>query len=255
MAREAEASGWDAVFIADGVFGQDPWVVLTTIALATERVRLGPLLTPVSRRRPWKLAQETATLDQLSGGRLILAVGLGALDTGFEQVGEATDRKVRAQLLDEGLDIMAGLWGGKPFTYQGEHYRVEGAVGYPCMQSPRIPVWVVGAWPRLKSMRRALRWDGLIVTKVGATGTVFTPTAGDLREIKAFVEREREPGPFDIVVEGITPGDDLERAREQLLPLAEAGATWWIESMWDVPGGLEAQRRRIRQGPATPMTQ
>jgi alkanesulfonate monooxygenase SsuD/methylene tetrahydromethanopterin reductase-like flavin-dependent oxidoreductase (luciferase family) len=250
LAYEAEAAGWDGVFVADGIFGEDPWVVLTTIALRTERVRLGPLITPVSRRRPWKLAQETATLDRLSGGRLILTAGLGAIDSGFDKVGEATDRRVRAQLLDEGLEIVAGLWGGRPFSYQGEHYRVVKATGYAPAQSPRIPIWVVGAWPRMKSMRRALRWDGLIVTMTATNGTFWTPAPADVRDIKAFVEEFREQAtPFDIVVEGTTPGDDPARAREQILPLAEAGVSWWIESRWDAPGGMKGQRRRIRQGP------
>src|SRR5262245_24403376 len=151
MSQQAEDAGWDGVFIADAIGvtfqgttfpGFDPWITLAAIAARTQRIRIGTLITPVSRRRPWKLARETATLDHLSNGRVILGVGLGAAedDGGFCKVGEAMDIKVRAQLLDEGLAIMAGAWSGKPFSFTGEHYRVEEMTLLPPpVQSPRIP--------------------------------------------------------------------------------------------------------------------
>ena len=125
LAREAEQAGWDGFFVWEPVWGIDAWVALTAAAMVTERIRLGTMLTPLSRMRPWKLASETVTLDQLSGGRVILAVGLGAPDTGFASFGEETRRKERAELLDEGLDILTGLWRGQPFSYQGKHYQVS----------------------------------------------------------------------------------------------------------------------------------
>ena len=115
FAYQAEVSGWDGFFVWEPVWGVDAWVSLTAAALRTERIRLGTLLSPVSRMRPWKLASEAATLDNLSNGRVILSVGLGATDTGFETFGEVTDRRTRAELLDEGLDILTGLWQGQPF--------------------------------------------------------------------------------------------------------------------------------------------
>ena len=124
-ARAAEAAGWDGFFVCDCVWSTDPWVALTAAAMVTERIKLGTMLTPVSRYRPWTLAAQTATLDNLSNGRVILAVGLGAIDTGFENFGEVTDRKTRAELMDEGLDIIAGLWAGQPFNYVGKHYQVK----------------------------------------------------------------------------------------------------------------------------------
>lgn len=161
LAREAEEAGWDGVFYWDsinvgGVETYDPWVVMAAMATETERVRLGAMLTPPARRRPWKLARETVTLDRLSGGRLVLPVGLGALDDGgFSKVGEPTDRKVRAQLLDESLEILTGLWSGEPLSYEGEHYRLEEMTFLPTpVQRPRIPIWVVGAWPSKKSVNR-----------------------------------------------------------------------------------------------------
>ena len=129
LAAEAEAAGWDGVFTWDGIsIGEadtfDPWVVLGAMALRTERVRIGAILTPPSRRRPWKLARETMTVDRLSSGRLILPVGLGALDDrGFGNVGEPVEARVRAEKLDESLAILSGLWSGEPFAFEGRHYR------------------------------------------------------------------------------------------------------------------------------------
>jgi hypothetical protein len=259
LSREAEEAGWDGVFIPDCIdidngnsalpAGFDPWVTLAAMAMRTERVRLGAIVTPPSRRRPWKLARETMTLDHLSNGRLIVAVGLGALDDGaFGKVGEATDLKTRAEMLDEGLAILAGLWSGQPFSFHGTHYRMDAMTFQPPIQSPRIPVWVVGAWPRMKSMRRALRWDGILPQKSGAAGGAMTPA--DIATMYAFIEAERgDTTPYDIITEGETPGDDPERAAAIVRPLAAAGATWWMETRWVGQLGPEEIRTRLRQGP------
>lgn len=250
LAREAEEAGWDGAFYWDGIsIGEmdtyDPWVVMAAMAMRTRRVRIGAMLTPPARRRPWKLARETIALDHLSGGRLVLPVGLGALDDGgFGKVGEPTDRRVRARLLDESLEILTGLWSGEPFSYEGEHYRLEEMTFLPRpVQRPRVPIWVVGAWPSKKSMNRALRYDGLL-----AYTTRGEVTPEDIREMKRYVEENRG-GPFDIVWEGETPGDAGERAASAVRPYAEAGITWWIESRWSPPNEPEDLRVRIRQGP------
>jgi alkanesulfonate monooxygenase SsuD/methylene tetrahydromethanopterin reductase-like flavin-dependent oxidoreductase (luciferase family) len=257
LAHEAEEAGWDGVFYWDGIYIKeagpmyDPWIVLAAMALHTKRVRLGLILTPPSRRRPWKLARETVTLDHLSHGRFILPVGLGALDDGgFTKVGEITDRKQRAELLDESLEILTGLWSGKPFSFQGKHYHVEEMTFLPPpVQTPRIPIWVVGAWPSQKSMRRALRYDGLLPGKITDGDTPATITPEDIRTMKAYIDQNRSlTTPFDIVQEGETPGDDRQRARDIVLPYAEAGATWWTESRWSFPP-IEELRLRIQQGP------
>lgn len=252
FAREAERAGWDGFFVWDSVWGTDPWISLTAAAMLTERIRLGTMLTPVSRRRPWKLAGETATLDSLSNGRVILSVGLGATDTGFAEFGEETDRKVRAELLDEGLDIITGLWRGQPFNYTGKHYQIKETTFMPPpppMQQPRIPIWVVGAWPRRKSMLRVLRYDGLLPNKMAAQGASGDMTPDDIRAMKAFIDENRtETTPFDIVMEGQTPGDDHEKAASLIRPWAAAGVTWWLEEMWTAPE-LNGVLARIKQGP------
>ena len=247
LAAEAEAAGWDGVFYWDGIaIGEsdtyDPWVVMAAMAMRTDSVRLGAIVTPPSRRRPWKLARETMTLDRLSNGRLVLPVGLGALDDGaFGNVGEPTSARIRAEMLDESLDVLEGLWTGEPFAYAGRHYRFGPMTFRPTpVQRPHIPIWVVGAWPHERSMRRVLRYDG-VVTQVSS--------AGDVRAIAEFVARERPAGdgPFEIVAQGRTP-PDADRATAAVRPYAEAGATWWIEGDWD-GSTVESVRRRIQVGP------
>jgi hypothetical protein len=255
FAQAAEASGWDGFFVWEPVWGVDAWVSLTAAAMRTERIRLGTMLTPLSRMRPWKLASETATLDNLSGGRVILAAGLGAIDTGFEAFGEVTDRNQRAELLDEGLDILTGLWRGQPFDYQGRHYQIKATdfnVPAPPVQQPRIPIWLVGAWPSQKSMRRVLRYDGLLPAMLDDKSKVrMSPVKPDeLKEMKAWIETNRQTeAAFDYVVEGQTPGNQPARGYELIRPYIEAGATWWIESMWSEKD-LGLVLKRIRQGPA-----
>jgi len=254
FAHATEAAGWDGFFVWEPVWGTDAWVSLTAAAMRTERIRLGTMLTPVSRMRPWELASKTATLDNLSSGRVILSVGLGAVDTGFEAFGEVTDRKTRVELLDEGLDILTGLWRGQPFNYDGKHYQIKETTFYPPpppMQKPRIPIWVVGAWPRMKSMRRVLRYDGLLPAVMGEDGKVrMSPaTPDEIRQMTAFIAANRtETTPFDIVVEGQTPGDDRDQAAALMRQWADVGATWWMEGMWSTPE-LDKVLTRIKQGP------
>jgi len=261
LAHEAEEAGWDGAFYWDGmavggdwdeVGGHvyDPWVVMAAMAMRTDRVRLGAIVTPPSRRRPWKLARETMTLDRLSNGRLVVPVGLGAVDS-FGRVGEETDRKTRAAMLDEGLQILTGLWSGEPFAFDGDHYRLgEMAFRPPPVQRPRIPIWVVGAWPRPKSMARALRYDGILPNFFDPDGSMGEGTPERYAEIAAHVaERRTEPGPFEIVVEGVTPADDPAQAADIVRPFAAAGGTWWVESPWQAPNQPDDLRRRIAAGP------
>ena len=249
LAADAEAAGWDGAFYWDGIsLGEmdtyDPWVVMAAMATRTERVTIGAILTPPSRRRPWKLARETMTLDRLSNGRLVLPVGLGALDdAAFGNVGEPTDAKVRAELLDESLEILEGLWSGEPFAYAGQHYRFGPMTFRPTpVQQPRIPIWVVGAWPHERSMRRTLRYDGVLAQVADAAG---------IRAIADYVARESPAAgadrPFEIVAQGTTPPDPT-RAAKIVRPFAAAGATWWIDGDWE-GGTVDTLRARIKAGP------
>jgi len=259
LARDAEETGWDGVFVWDGIWGIDVWVALAAVAMRTERIRFGTMLTPLSRRRTWKVASEVVTLDHLSNGRVILPVGLGAVGEEhvhdwFAQVGEETDRKVRAEMLDESLDIIDGLWSGKPFSFNGAHYHLRDVEFSPVpVQRPRVPIWVVGAWPRMKSMRRVLRCDGVLPVKMDATRAMSDMTPDDLRAMKTYIDERRTlTAPFDIIMEDETPGDDPEKAAAIVRPLAEAGMTWWLEAVWGTPetnGGIEGMRARIKQGP------
>jgi alkanesulfonate monooxygenase SsuD/methylene tetrahydromethanopterin reductase-like flavin-dependent oxidoreductase (luciferase family) len=256
FAQTAEAAGWDGFFVWEPVWGIDAWVCLTAAAMQTNRIRLGTLLSPLSRMRPWKLASETATLDNLSGGRVILSVGLGAPETDFDSFGEVTDRQTRAELMDEGLDILTGLWRGQPFRYRGKHYTIAEARHYPPpppVQQPCIPIWVVGAWPRPKSMRRVVRYDGLLPYVLDEAGKGRTTTVDDIRAMRDYVAAHRtETTPFDIVMEGRTPGENPSEGARIVSGWAEAGVTWWIEAMWDSMEGSEGREavlRRIQQGP------
>jgi len=256
FAFEAERAGWDGFFVWEPVWGVDAWVSLTAAAMRTQRIKLGTLISPISRMRPWELASKTVTLDQLSQGRVILSVGLGAVDTGFAEFGEVTDRKMRAELLDEGLDVLTGLWRGQPFAYEGKHYHLKPTTFFPApppVQQPRIPIWVVGAWQRDKSMQRALRYDGLLPNVLNERGEHIPPTPDHIRDITTYIRQHRaDSTPYDVVVEGKTPGDDLASAHTIVQPWIDAGATWWIEAAWpapDQPTDLNAILNRIKQGP------
>ncbi len=259
MALAAEQAGWDGFFVWEPVWGVDAWVLLAAAAMVTTRIRLGTMLTPLPRIKPWKLASEAAALDNLSGGRVILTVGLGAVHGGWTAFGEVSDRRTRAELMDEGLDILTGLWAGQPFRYEGKHYQVQETDFMPPpppVQQPRIPIWVVGAWPHEKSMRRALRYDGLVPSVVGGESGARQATPEEVREIRGYIGAHRaDATPYDIVVEGETPGDDPVAASAIVRPWIEAGATWWIEAMWSTmeqPEGAKAVWNRVAQGPPVP---
>jgi alkanesulfonate monooxygenase SsuD/methylene tetrahydromethanopterin reductase-like flavin-dependent oxidoreductase (luciferase family) len=260
LARAAEAAGWDGVFTWDGIHVSDeietydPWTLMGAMALATERVRLGAIISPLSRRRPWKVARETTTVDRLSDGRLVLPVGLGAVeDRGVTGLGEAADRRIRAERLDEALEILVGLWSGEPFGYAGKHYRFEPMAFQPTpVQRPRIPIWVVGAWPSERSMSRVLRYDGLLPYWLPKTTGLARPeTPEQLAQMRDWIGERRSLDGFDIAMEGMTPADDPVAAADAVRRWGEAGATWWIESDWS-NFELEPMRRRIEAGPPRP---
>jgi alkanesulfonate monooxygenase SsuD/methylene tetrahydromethanopterin reductase-like flavin-dependent oxidoreductase (luciferase family) len=259
LAALAEASGWDGITLEDyivyqGNFGMptyDPWVVLAAMAMATTRLLLGTLVTPLPRRRPWRLASEAVTLDHLSAGRLILGVGAGdSKEPSFVDAGEPTDPRVLAEMLDEGLAILAGLWTGEPVTYAGKHYHVSGLSLAPRpVQQPRIPIWIGGDWLVAGVRRRLTRWDGCCVY-AGTPGTAKERpiTGDDVRGIVSLIERERGTTEGSaICVGGSEPDPDRERQRAYVQSLADAGATWW--NMWIPPCDPEKTREAISRRP------
>ncbi len=263
LAAAAEAAGWDGVFTFDalsiaGLALEDPWVALAAMALRTERVLLGAMVFAPARRRPWLFAKEAFTLDRLSGGRLVLPVGLGALDDkAFGNVGEPVGARERAELLDEALAILERLGHGDEVSFEGQHYRFGPmALLPPPVQQPRIPVWPVGAWPHARSMERALRWDGVVVQLAdGASPARLTEITDWIGAKRAVSAADVETGggavpgrAFEVVVDGTTPAGDPAGAASITRAHAEAGATWWIEADWE-HADLEALGSRIAAGP------
>ena len=255
LASEAEDAGWDGFFLWDCfhaysnrlVEATDPWIALSAIAMVTKRIRIGTMVTPLARRRPWKLARETVALDHLSNGRLVLGIGLGFRPEDFSNFGEDADPRVRGEKLDEALEVLIGLWSGERFSYHGKYYRVEDVQFLPKpVQSPRIPIWVAGFWPNRRPFRRAAKWDGVYP---GAEGTL---KPWDLKTILAYIRRHREPSkPFDVLVFGYTPNDPEKGARI-VDPYIEAGATWWAEGTDYEHRTVKGFRERIRSGPPKP---
>jgi alkanesulfonate monooxygenase SsuD/methylene tetrahydromethanopterin reductase-like flavin-dependent oxidoreductase (luciferase family) len=255
----AEEAGWDGFFIEDYITHWtapdvptiDPWIGLATIAIRTQHIRLGTMVTPLPRRRPWKVAREAVTIDHLSNGRLILGVGLGGANDAlnFDRFGEVTDLRQRAEMLDEALDIIAGLWSGQAFSYQGKHYQVDQVTFQPTpLQEPRIPIWVGGGFPNKGPTARAARWDGACMYKEthGAPWQDMTPE--DVQALTAFVERERSVAtPYDIMVGGRERAEDWEQDRAHIKAVAEAGATWWMEFI--EPASLAQTREGVVRGP------
>jgi alkanesulfonate monooxygenase SsuD/methylene tetrahydromethanopterin reductase-like flavin-dependent oxidoreductase (luciferase family) len=254
LAHEAEEAGWDAFFIWDHIGSgpdwpstfADPWIALAAMAMTTQRIKIGPLVTPLPRRRPWKLAREAVSLDQLSHGRLILGVGIGS-DQGreFSCFGESTDDKLHGEMLDEGLEVLTKLWSGEAFTYEGKHYQLSNARFLPApVQHPRIPIWVAGVWPNKKPFRRAAQWDGIC-----PIGRDHELTPQDFQDIVAYSKLHRtSEAPLELIASGHTTGLDKEKDRAMLEPFAEAGVTWWQEA-FDWSHSLDQVRARIHQGP------
>ena len=266
LAADAEEAGWDGFFLWDDITTgdpmpvADPWIAMAAIAVRTRTLRLGATVTPLPRRRPWKVAREAITLDHLSQGRLIVGVGLGISHSEFDDLGEETDLKVRGAMLDEGLDILAGLWSGEPFQYEGTHYHIRKAQFLPRpVQTPRIPIWVGGSWPLKAPFRRAARWDG--VFPLGRDLSLTEQLAPeDVQGILSIVHEQRaqaglEDKPIDVVHCGLSSGTDQQADRVLAQTYADVGVTWWLEHLVPERWGswsewpLESMRERIRQGP------
>jgi len=261
LAHDAENAGWDGFFLWDHIAGWslpivDPWIALTAIALNTQHIRIGTTVTPLPRRRPWKLARETVSLDHVSGGRLTLSVGIGLGQAEWEHLGEQPDPKKRGEMLDEALNVLVGLWSGEPFSYAGQYYHISQAHFLPKpLQQPRIPIWVGGFWPNKAPFRRAAHWDGVLpLFQVREEAEELS----QLEEMVAYVsDHRRQERPLDIVCIGMTPGAEPTRATVMVEQRARRGATWWLEMIapfilgkgLDEEWPVEAMHERILQGP------
>lgn len=243
LAKTAERAGWDGLFLWDHIRWEhdrwpvvDPWIALSAAAQVTAKLRLGTLITPLARRRPWKVARETVSLDRLSGGRVIFGTGLGwGADAEFAALGEKTDDRLRAAMLDEGLAVLTGLWSGRPFSFAGDHFRIKDVTFLPGpLQTPRIPVWIAGLWPNRRPFRRAARWDGAFPERL--EGGTLTPA--EVADISAFIRgQSNRDTPFDIAVGGYS--ETAQSYEQQFAPYERSGLTWWLERL-DPSRGLSA---------------
>jgi alkanesulfonate monooxygenase SsuD/methylene tetrahydromethanopterin reductase-like flavin-dependent oxidoreductase (luciferase family) len=256
LARAAEAAGWEAFFVWDhlgfarGVPSGDPYVVLSAVAASTTHLTLGTAITPLARRRPQIVANALASLDLLSGGRVVFGAGLGGVVEEFTAFGDPGDTKERAAMLDEGLMILNWLWSGASVSHCGPHYAAEGVSLAPLpLQRPRIPIWIGGEGA--PALRRAARWDGWLAPATNPDGTPsMAKTPERIAEMVAQIQRHRTTdAPFEVAVDGYSePGDPtLPRA------YGAAGATWWLESIHDMRGSLDEMIARVEAGP--PKTQ
>jgi probable F420-dependent oxidoreductase len=252
LATVADESGWDGFFLWDHLTFEfdvplhDPWVVLGALAARTERLRLGPLVTPLARRRPHQIAKEAVTLDHLSNGRAVLGVGLGGVDREFAAFGEAHAPRVRAEKLDEACSLIARFWTGTVVLHQGRYFAVDDVALQPApLQRPRIPIWVGGH--SRAAMRRASRWDGWApggpAPSVGDPGVALPA----LRRAIASLRRHRAD-PFDVVYSVEMP--ESRRALTALVDRVRAlGVTWLLEYVHGLRFTEDTARERVARGP------
>jgi alkanesulfonate monooxygenase SsuD/methylene tetrahydromethanopterin reductase-like flavin-dependent oxidoreductase (luciferase family) len=253
----AEEAGWDGFFLWDHLLWDepeghvaDPTVVISAVAARTERIRIGIMVNSLARRRAAKVARETATLDVLTAGRLIVGAGLGTLSSEFTALGESGDPRVRAARLDESLLLLDALWTGQPVTFHGEYLTAVGVTMLPRpVQRPRIPIWCGGRWPNKGPFRRAARWDGVMPIHTGY-GLGETMPPAELGAILAYTQEHRkETGQFDVALEGRTDGWAPDHGGQLVVSYVRAGLTWWIEALGWWRGTPSDAMNRIRQGP------
>jgi alkanesulfonate monooxygenase SsuD/methylene tetrahydromethanopterin reductase-like flavin-dependent oxidoreductase (luciferase family) len=252
---EVERAGFDGYFLWDHmVFSNsgdgppilDPWLILALVAASTRSIKIGTMITPVPRRRPWQLARETTTLDRLSNGRVILGVGIGSPGYGdFGLFGDPSDARERADLLDEGLDIMAGLWSGERFSYSGQKFTIDPVRFTPTpVQRPRIPVWVAGILPNKRPIERAARWDGFVPIRYDDSG-LARPSAADIKEFGGQIADQR--GGLD-GYELAVWAEVAKQPADEIDAYQEAGATWWIETARPEPDWWLGIKDRVAAG-------
>jgi alkanesulfonate monooxygenase SsuD/methylene tetrahydromethanopterin reductase-like flavin-dependent oxidoreductase (luciferase family) len=246
LALVAEDAGWDGVFVWEASYGIDAWGLLSAIAARTSRVRLGTVLTPLPWRRPWKVASQVATLDQLSDGRAIVTVGLGAITEDLPAVSEVTDLRERATLLDDGIDLMRALWEGRDAFHGAVHdltFEARDQLDVTRPVQDRVPIWVVALWPRMKSMRRAVRCDGVVPQ---FEGEEHHGSPAVVLEMRAWLAEQGAREDLDVIAQGETPAADGAAAAAEAAVWAEAGCTWWLETNWEMPHHSDERMEQVR---------
>jgi len=257
FAATIEAAGWDGltiwdhILVSDGAEVVDPWIALAAAAVTTERIMLMTSVTPIPRRTPWKLAREVVSLDHLCNGRFVLGVGIGwPTDPEFTRFAGPVDLKVRADMLDEGLDVLVGLWSGEPFAYEGEHYSLAESQFLPKpIQQPRVPIWVAGMWPNRRPLRRAARFEGAIPIFLDDAGEFTAPTPESIAAVAAYIgEHRSQAAPYDISVTAMNLTDAAQPSFD-VAAFADAGASWWFEQWHPGEIGFERWLQLVEQGP------
>ncbi|MHA1202877.1 MAG: LLM class flavin-dependent oxidoreductase [Candidatus Heimdallarchaeaceae archaeon] len=247
LAKSAEECGWEGFFLWDHVFLPwapeqdvlDPWVILSAIATQTNKLTLGTTVTPLARRRPMVIAREAITLDRLSNGKFILGVGLGGTEE-LKAIGDEENPKIRGEMLDESLEILKGLWSGKPFTFDGQHYKIKEPVQFK--PAGNIKIWVGGNWPNKKPFRRAAKYDGIFPLKAGGVDPQ------DYKEILSYIGKYRESmESFDLVKSILTIKDKEHDA--YIHEFIDMGLDWLLEAFWPERCSLKEIQERIEQGP------
>ncbi len=256
LAAAAESAGWDGFFLWDHVIRRqpwqpmiDPWVALAAVAGTTDRIVIGPMVTPLARRRVSVVARQSVTLDLLSGGRLRLGVGLGAPDDEFTRFGEDADPKRRARILDESLDALQLLWTGTTVSFRGEHVVLDDVEFTPTPVHGRIPIWVAGGWPGGAPFRRAARFDGVWpVARAGGYLGVddFIECVNAVDDLRADSGHD---GPFDACFIDRSPAGGNAETSDKLGRLGAGGMTWWIDSLDDPSIAFEQHLARVHAGP------
>jgi alkanesulfonate monooxygenase SsuD/methylene tetrahydromethanopterin reductase-like flavin-dependent oxidoreductase (luciferase family) len=247
LAELAEEHGWDGYFLWDHILtGEgydviDPWVALSAIAVRTNKLTLGTTVTPLPRRRPWKVAREIASLAQLSNNRVVLGVGLGG-GIEFSSFGEENDPRIRVEMLDESLDIIQGLLSGEKFSFQGKHYQIDEAQFTPATD---ISIWVGGQWPNKKPFKRASRYQGTFPISVEER----LLSADEVRELMAYVRKQnlQLSDDFELIL-ALYSFDEPEK-NEYLKAYVEAGLSWYLEMLHPWRGDLDELKHIVKRGP------
>ncbi len=255
LAVSSEAAGWDGFFLWDHIVVDrsspppisEPWTTLAAAAVMTTGIRLGTLVTPLPRRRPWVLARQVCTVDHLSGGRAILGVGLGVpAQEEYAALGEPADPKRHGEILDEALAVIDALWSGERVDHEGPYFKINGVCFRPRpLQRPRIPIWCAASLPARAGVRRGARWDG-VAPMYSAPGEMRPATPEEVASVLTELQRFDRAEPPDVVVWAIAPSAELR------LSYARAGATWLIEGPAPGPDWLDDAVAIATAGPPVP---